>query len=219
MPPPPENGGLMDRGEFDQLIVDATRALAIGNYQDALAQLDRAEGRFPTLWSTDAKARTMHDDVRCRVLLDKARESLHSGDLDSAEGKLKEGLEIRPKDEELGKLRDEVLQRRATKLVGAAERASKKPNLDEASRLLQEAIGLRPGDAAVQARLDQLEVERLRHRAAMDFAAEDFPSAVDAIVKSYGILEKPSNSSAPWCAAARSAVDQLAEPLIGDLYD
>jgi len=193
--------------------------MQIGDHQDALVKFDRAGKLFPTLWSSDEKAHKIYDEVRCGLLLGRGRESLQHGDLDSAEGKVKEGLAIRPEDRELGKLRDEILQKRADQQVAAAEQAFHKADLDEASRLLQQAIGLRPGDAAVQARLDQVEVERLRRRAAKDVAAEDYPSAVDGIVRAYAILEKPSNSSAPWSGPARAGLDELAKPLSGDLYD
>lgn len=218
-PPPPEIGDEMDRAEFDKLVADAGRAIQVGDYQDALAKLDRAGNRFPTLWSSDATARKIHDDVRCHLLFGRAGESLKSGDLDAAEGKLKEGLGLRPEDKELGKLRDEIRRKRAEQLVGTAESARQKADLDEASRLLQQAIGLQPGDTAVQARLDQVEVERHLRLAEKDLAAADLPSAVDEIIKAHRILEKSANSSTPWSGPARTDSDRLAESLIGNLHD
>ena len=123
----------------------------------------------------------------------KARESLKSGELDRAASEVKQCQEIRPDDGDFRKFRDEIAEKQAERLVAAADLACKKADFDEASRLLRQAIGLRPGDAAIQARLDDhSEAERNRRRAGKALAAADDSGEVDGLFKIYETLNKPA---------------------------
>ena len=113
-PPPPEIGAEMDRSEFQSAVAAATLALQGGDRQDALAKLDSAGSRFPTLWSGDEMARKIRDGIRCDLLFDAAHECLNRGELETAEGKVNECLEIRPGDKQVRELRDAILQKPRT---------------------------------------------------------------------------------------------------------
>ena len=96
------------RKRFDELIADAGRLAKNRRYQDAQTTLDDADKLFPGLGRSDEKARKLHDDVQFQLALDDAGKSLERNKLDAAQTKVKEALQIRPKDKNAEELRDKI---------------------------------------------------------------------------------------------------------------
>ena len=98
-PPPPEIRDRIDKAQFEQLVADAEQAVKNGRYEEARTKLDAAHERFTAQWSNDEKAQKVLEDVRFGVAFDKARNALEGSNLDAAQSKVKEALDIRPEDE------------------------------------------------------------------------------------------------------------------------
>ena len=99
-----------------------------------------------------------------------------------------------------------------------------KGNLDSALTKVNVAIEIRPEDKEagelrdkIQITIDKAEVEQHRQKAESDIAAENHRDAIDEIVKTYEILDKPSNAT--WSASSKTTMDKLANTLIGKLHE
>ena len=79
-----------------------------GRYEEARTKLDAAHERFTAQWSNDEKAQKVLEDVRFGFALDEARNALEESNLDAAQSKVKEALDIRPKTSKLRNLRDKI---------------------------------------------------------------------------------------------------------------
>ena len=102
----------------------------------------------------DEKAARLDKDVRFHLALKAAHEALDRGDFDTAEGKSKEAIQIRPEDKEALALLNTSRQEQAKPLIEDAKIAYRKKEFSEAIRLLRKASDILPGDAKIQTEMD-----------------------------------------------------------------
>ena len=115
MTPPPEIGSEIrrrqaakDTDQFRQLIAEAEQLVKNRQYQDARTKLDEARTLSSDLWSSDAKAKELNDDVDFHLHFEKARQFYGSGDFAAALTEMNDALQVRPEDKQALDLRNKV---------------------------------------------------------------------------------------------------------------
>ena len=115
MTPPPEIRDEIRRrqdaqvaDQFRKVIAEAEQLMKSRQYQDARAKLDEAHSLSSNLWSSDAKAKELNEDVDFHLHLEKAQKSYASDDFAAALTEVKAALEIRHEDKEALDLSNKV---------------------------------------------------------------------------------------------------------------
>ena len=169
--------------------------------------------------------RDVVDTAQFRELIAKAEQSVKNGQYQDARTKLDDVRRRFPslwsRDADANRLDKDVHFHLDFEM---ARQSFAKGDLDAALTKVKVAIQIRPEDKEagelrdkIQITVDKAEVEQHRQKAESAIAAENYRDAVDEIVKTHEILEKPSNAT--WSASSRSVLDKLANTLIGKLHE
>ena len=115
MTPPPEivpeirqRQAAKDADQFRQLVADAEQLVKNRQYQDARTKLDEARSLSSDLWSGDAKAKELNDDVDFHLHFEKARQFYGSGDFAATLTEVNAALQVRPEDKQALEVRNKV---------------------------------------------------------------------------------------------------------------